>query len=87
VRRARRVPADGWHAHDGLATVGYPKHHRVIQRGWGLVDRRRGHHIDGIESFWATAKTRLTRRRGIRVPYPAPSQRKHRITDANLSAG
>jgi hypothetical protein len=35
----------------------------------------------------ATAKTRLTRRRGIRVPYPAPSQRKHRITDANLSAG
>jgi transposase len=69
VRRGSTVHSDGWHAYDGLASVGFPKHHRVIHRGWVLVDRRRGHHINGIESFWATAKTRLARRRGIRLPY------------------
>ncbi len=69
VTRGTTVHSDGWHAYDGLADVGYPQHHRVRHRGWVLVDRRHGHHINGIESFWATAKTRLARRRGIQLRY------------------
>ena len=65
VSRGSTVHSDGWHAYDGLAAAGYPAHHRVSHRGWVLVDRQRGHHINGIESFWSTAKTRLARRRGI----------------------
>jgi transposase len=66
VPRASVIHSDGWHAYDGIAALGYAAHRRVRHRGWVLVDRRHGTHINGIESFWSTAKTRLARRRGIR---------------------
>lgn len=43
----------------------YRKHHR-INHGENIFARDRGIHINGIESFWGTAKTRLAKRRGIR---------------------
>ena len=69
VTPAAIVCSDGYHAYNGLAKLGFTKHYRVEHRGWILVGRRRGVHINGIESFWATAKTRLARRRGIRAEH------------------
>jgi transposase-like protein len=67
VTPAAIVCSDGYHAYNGLAKLGFTKHYRVPHRGWVLVGRRRGVHINGIESFWAAAKTRLARRRGMRA--------------------
>ncbi|MGQ0811553.1 MAG: IS1595 family transposase [Nitrospiraceae bacterium] len=59
------IHSDGWRGYDGGADVGYRKHHRVLpganEFAWG-----HGIHINGIESFWGTANTRLAKRRGIR---------------------
>lgn len=62
------VHSDGWHAYDGLVDLGYRKHFRVEHRRNVFVSRR-GIHINGIESFWSTAKTQLAKRRGIRREY------------------
>lgn len=59
------IHSDGWRGYDGLVDVGYRKHHRVLH-GANEFARGRGIHINGIESFWGTAKTRLAKRRGIR---------------------
>ena len=69
VTRASTIHSDGWPAYDGLLALGYRAHLRVRHRGWVLVHRRTGAHINGIESFWSTAKTRLARRRGIRASH------------------
>jgi len=55
---------DEWRAYDGLVDLGYQKHFRV--RHNTNVCATATCHINGIESFWGTAKTRLTKRRGIR---------------------
>lgn len=59
------VHSDSWRGYDGLVDLGYRKHHR-INHGENIFARDRGVHINGIESFWGTAKTRLAKRRGIR---------------------
>lgn len=59
------IHSDSWRGYDGLVDMGYRKHHRV-QHGEGVFALPRGIHINGIESFWGTAKTRLAKRRGIR---------------------
>ena len=57
------IHSDGWRAYNGLVDLGYKKHFRVHH---GKNEFARGHtHINGIESFWGYAKTRLSKHRGI----------------------
>lgn len=57
------VHSDGWRGYDGLVDVGYAKHLRVDHgRSQFATDRT---HINGIESFWAFAKLRLTKFKGV----------------------
>ena len=49
--------------YDGLVDMGYQKHFRV-EHGQNEFANRHSH-INGIESFWAFAKTRLVRFRGL----------------------
>ena len=48
---------DEWRAYDGLVDLGYQKHFRV-RHNTDVFATATGH-INGIESFWGTAKTRL----------------------------
>jgi transposase-like protein len=57
------VHSDGWRGYDGLVDVGYAKHLRVSHGDNEFVDGRS--HINGIESFWAFAKHRLTKFKGV----------------------
>ena len=57
------VHSDGWRGYDGLVDVGYAKHLRVNHGEDEFVDGRS--HINGIESFWAFAKHRLTQFKGV----------------------
>lgn len=59
--------SDGWRGYDGLVDLGYRKHFRIQHHLNVFADRRT--HINGIESFWSAAKTRLARRRGVRAEY------------------
>jgi transposase len=57
------IHTDGWRAYDGLVDVGYAKHFRVSHG-----DNEFAHdqsHINGIESFWAYAKLRLSKFKGV----------------------
>ena len=67
VERQSVIHSDGWRGYNGngLVGVGYRKHHRV-HHGDNVFAQGRGIHIDGIESFWGTAKPRLAKRGGIR---------------------
>ena len=57
------IHTDGWRGYNGLVDLGYKKHFRVHH---GKSEFARGKaHINGIESFWGNAKTRLARFRGI----------------------
>ena len=57
------IYSDGWRGYDGLVDVGYGKHLRVEH---GQDEFARGPvHVNGIESFWGYAKTRLVRFRGL----------------------
>ena len=58
------VHTDGWRAYDGLVDLGYEKHYRV-QHGDNEFVRHGSNHINGIESFWAFAKLRLSRFKGL----------------------
>lgn len=57
------IHTDGWRAYDGLVDVGYERHFRVHHgdNEFSAEDR----HINGIESFWAYAKLRLSRFKGL----------------------
>ena len=58
------IHSDGWRGYNGLVDLGYKKHFRVDH---GKNEFVRGKsHINGIESFWGTTKTRLSKRRGIK---------------------
>jgi len=58
------IHSDGWRGYNGLVDLGYKKHFRVNH---GKNEFVRGKsHINGIESFWGTVKTRLSKRRGIK---------------------
>ena len=57
------VYTDGFKTYDGLVDIGYKKHYRIIH---GKNEFAKGiNHINGIENFWAIAKTRLSKFRGI----------------------
>ena len=60
------INSDGWRGYDGLVDIGFEKHLRV-EHGRDEFARG-GAHINGIESFWAFAKTRLAKFRGISKP-------------------
>ena len=57
------IHSDGWRGYNGLVDLGYKKHFRV-HHGHNEFARGKSH-INGIESFWGYAKTRLARFRGI----------------------
>ena len=57
------IYSDGWRGYNGLVDVGYGKHLR-LEHGQDEFVRGRAH-VNGIESFWGYAKTRLVRFRGI----------------------
>lgn len=57
------VHSDTWRGYNGLVDIGYNKHYRVRH---GINEFATDEsHINGIESFWGYAKTRLARFRGI----------------------
>lgn len=57
------IHSDGWRGYDGLVDVGYSKHFRVNH---GLNQFADGtNHINGIESFWSSAKRRLQKFNGV----------------------
>ena len=57
------ISSDGWRGYNGLVDFGYKKQYRVHH---GKEEFARGSsHINGIESFWGYAKTRLSKFRGI----------------------
>jgi len=57
------IHSDGWRGYHGLVDVGYAKHFRVHHGDNEFV--RGSSHINGIESFWAYAKLRLAKLKGI----------------------
>lgn len=58
------IHSDGWAGYDGLVDLGYKKHFRVRH---GANEFAKGRcHINGIESFWSYAKTRLAKFHGVR---------------------
>ena len=57
------IHSDGWRGYDGLVDLGYQKHFRVEHSHNEFANSHS--HINGIESFWAFAKTRLSRLRGV----------------------
>jgi len=57
------IHSDTWRGYDGLVNLGYQKHYRVKH---GVNEFANGKsHINGIESFWAYAKTRLRKFSGL----------------------
>ena len=57
------IHSDGWRGYGGLVDLGYQKHFRV-QHSHNEFSNKHSH-INGIESFWSYAKTRLVRFRGL----------------------
>ena len=57
------IHSDGWRGYNGLVDIGYKKHYRVRHGANEFANKRSN--INGIESFWSFAKTRLSRFRGI----------------------
>ena len=57
------IHSDGWRGYNGLVDVGYSKHLRVTHSKdvFAVGDI----HINGIESFWSYAKTRLQKFNGV----------------------
>jgi transposase len=57
------IHSDSWRGYNGLVDLGYKKHFRVSHGNNEFVKGKA--HINGIESFWAFAKTRLAKFRGM----------------------
>lgn len=56
------IHSDRWRGYNGLVDLGYQKHFRVDHSSEFANEHS---HINGVESFWAYAKTRLVRFRGV----------------------
>ncbi len=57
------IHSDGWREYNGFVDFGYKKHYRAHR---GKNEFARGNsHINGIESFWGYAKTRLVKFKGM----------------------
>jgi transposase len=61
---ASTIYSDKWKAYDGLVNMGYKRHYRVKHSDNVFANGKA--HINGIESFWGVAKTRLAKFRGLR---------------------
>ena len=57
------IHSDGWRGYDGLVDVGYSKHFRVNHCENQFADGT--NHVNGIESFWSSAKRRLQKFNGL----------------------
>lgn len=57
------IHSDTWRGYSSLVDLGYQKHYRVKHGINEFVNGKS--HINGIESFWAFAKTRLSKFRGL----------------------
>jgi len=57
------IHSDGWRGYDGLVDLGFKKHFRVYHENDEFVNKKS--HINGIESFWGYAKSRLNHFRGM----------------------
>ncbi len=57
------IHSDGWRGYNGLVDVGYCKHFRVLHSDNEFANDQS--HINGIESFWSSAKRRLQKFNGI----------------------
>ena len=57
------IHSDGWRGYDELVNVGYSKHYRVNHDDNEFANGTS--HINGIESFWSSAKRRLQKFNGI----------------------
>tara|TARA_Y100001968_G_scaffold242358_1_gene226001 strand:+ start:221 stop:901 length:681 start_codon:yes stop_codon:yes gene_type:complete len=57
------IHSDGWRAYNGLVDLGYKKHFRVYHSKNEFAHGK--NHINGIESFWGYAKTRLSKFRAM----------------------
>jgi transposase-like protein len=57
------IHSDKWRGYDGLVDVGYSKHFRVNHSDNQFADGL--NHINGIESFWSSAKRRLHKFNGV----------------------
>jgi transposase-like protein len=57
------IHSDGWRGYNGLVDFGYKKHFRVHHSKNEFA--RGNSHINGIESFWGYAKTRLVKFKGM----------------------
>jgi transposase-like protein len=57
------IHSDRWRGYNGLVDLGYKKHYRV-HHGINQFANSTSH-INGIESFWAFAKTRLNKFHGV----------------------
>jgi transposase len=63
INKESIIYSDRWKGYEGLVDLGYKKHYRVSHGTDEFV--RGSSHINGIESFWGIAKTRLGRFRGM----------------------
>ena len=59
------IHSDSWRGYNGLVDLGYKKHYRVHHSNNEFA--RGKNHINGIESFWSSAKRRLMKFHGIPV--------------------
>jgi transposase-like protein len=57
------IHSDGWRGYNGLVDFGYKKHFRVHHSKNEFA--RGNSHINGIESFWGYAKSRLAKFKGM----------------------
>jgi len=62
------IYSDSWSGYSGLVDVGYNKHFR-INHGKNEFSRKKGIHINGIESFWSFTKRRLTKFNGTKINF------------------
>lgn len=64
VDLASTLYSDSWRGYDGLVDVGFDKHFRINHAKDEFS--RHGVHVNGIESFWAFTKWRLTKFKGVK---------------------
>ena len=63
VETGATIHTDGFRAYDGIVHLGYMKHYRVNHSANEFA--KGANHINGIEGFWAFAKVRLVKFRGL----------------------
>lgn len=66
VRQGSIIYSDSWRSYDGLVFDGF-EHYRINHYFEYVNDKN--HHINGIESFWSFAKTKLTKFYGVKPKY------------------